>query len=184
MLMVTLLAAQLPTSVPNFPAPSANAVILLVIGLVLLYSLLAGYGALVRESISVYVGLVLAASFGKPLYDYASRSAGHNFPATQMEIQILLLVLPIVILQFAKLHIGHAGHHGHKHNPVVTLVLAILTALLMISSVLTQFDPLTLNRTIENSNLASWIYDLKLAWLGAVPLAIAASAIIKPRRHQ
>src|SRR5690348_11040518 len=101
--------ASLPTSLPtSFPALSTNAIILAVLGAVLLYSLLAGYGALVRESISIYVGLVLAATFGKPIYDYVHHQFG-QYPINQTEVQILLLVVPIVILQFAKLHVGHSG---------------------------------------------------------------------------
>src|SRR5205823_4387068 len=122
-----------------------------------------------------YVGLVLAASFGEPLYDYIAR--GHGAPVSQTQVKLLLLVIPIILLQFGRRHEKHA----HKHNVVITLIQAFLTAMLIASSVLSQLGPLELSRVTDQSSLASWIYDFRLLWLAGVPLAIAASALIKPK---
>lgn len=179
--MVTSFASVLPTHVPHtIPALSTDALIVLAVALVFVYGVIAGYAALVRESISVYVGLVLANNFGKPAYDYISHSGGHGFPVNQTDVQLLLLILPIVLLQFTRRHHGHASH---KHGMIVVLLLAFLTSMLVISSVLSQLSYITLAQTLGNSNLASWIYNLRLGWLAAVPIGIAIGAIFHPKQR-
>lgn len=176
--MVTLFAIAGATHLPHsLPSLSADAIIIGVIGLVVAYSLIVGYAALVREAISVYVGLVLANNFGPPLYVYLAHGGGKGYPVTQTEVQLFLLILPIVVLQFGR----HHGHTAHKHSLIVTLIVALLTALLLVSSALSQLNPLSLGSTLNQSNLASWIYQFRLAWLGLVPLAIAFSALVTPR---
>lgn len=178
--MVHLLAVALPTThLPNaFPALSVNLIIAATMALTIVYAVVVGYAALVRESISIYVGLVLANAFGKPLYDYLKNTSLGGFHPSQQLIQLVLLILPIIILQFV-----HHKHGQAKHNTVITMVLAVLTSLLLISSVLIQLDPLTLARTTDQSALASWIYDFRLVWLATVPIAIVASSLLKPGRH-
>jgi len=174
----SLLAVSLP-STPSLPTLSTDALIVVTVGLVIAYSVLAGYAALVRESISVYVGLVLAAAFGRPLYDYLWQSTNGNLPVDQTVIQLTLLGIPIVLLMFGRRH----THGAHKHNIAITLALAVATAMLLVSSVLIQFDDTTRTIITAQSYLAGWIYDFRLLWLGAVPVLIGASALIKPRPH-
>lgn len=173
--MVTLLAV----SVPSIPQLSTDAMILAGTGLVVAYSMIAGYGALVREAISIYVGIVLAGAFGETVYNYASNGPAANLPITQPTVQLALLVIPIILLQFGRRHV----HGAHKHHMIITLLIAVLTAMLLISSVMAQLDSDTLSGITEASNLASWISHLRLVWLGAVPVAIGVSAIFKPKRH-
>lgn len=166
----------LPASIP---ALSTDATIVVATALVFAYSLLAGHMALVRESISVYVGLVLANSFGKPIYEWASNGGGSGFPINQTTMNLILLFLPIVLLQFGP----HRSHNGRHHSMIVTFLLAAFTSMLIVSSVLSLLDPVTLAHTTDQSNLASWIYELRLLWLAAVPLTIASSALVKHRHH-
>jgi hypothetical protein len=179
--MVTWSVAALATThIPHtIPALSTDAIIVLATALVFVYGLVAGYTALVRESISVYVGLVLANSFGSAAYQAITHGADNRFPVTQTEVQLLLLIAPIVILQLTRRH----GHSGHKHNLVVTALLAALASMLVISSVLSQLSQTELSTTLLNSNLASWIYDLRLLWLAAVPVAIGVTAIFHPKHR-
>ncbi|HUC20933.1 MAG TPA: hypothetical protein VMR98_05600, partial [Candidatus Polarisedimenticolaceae bacterium] len=103
-----------------------------------------------------------------------------GLPLNETTVNLFLLLTPVVLLQFGR----HHARSGHKHHLVITFVLAVLTGFLLISSILHQLDPVMLNNAIEQSNLAAWIYEFKLVWLGAVPLVIAASAFFRPKgRH-
>lgn len=168
----------------QIPAFSIDLFIILGTALVCLYGAMAGQGALIRETISVYVGIVLAATFAEPLYKFSQQQAGGGFGVSQTIIGLLLLVLPIVILLLANRH-----HHIRRHSSLmITLILAVLASLLLISNVIAQFDSVAIQRITEESNLAYQIYTYKLAWLGLIPLAIGASVIFhrseeKKRRH-
>lgn len=162
------------------PSLSTDALIIGATALVAVYGVIAGHGSLVREAISVYVGIVIATTFGHPLYEYIQHSAGGGLVVNQTLVQMLLLVLPIVLLQF-----GHRAPHSSKHgySRIITFILAVLTAMLIVSSVIGQFDDVTRGHILDNSNLASQIYNLRIAWIGLVPLAIAASAVFRPKQH-
>lgn len=168
----------------QIPAFSIDLFIILGTALVCLYGAMAGQGALIRETISVYVGIVLASTFAEPLYSYSQKQAGGGFGVSQTIIGLLLLILPILILLVASRH-----HHIRRHTSlIITFIIAILAAMLLISNIIAQFDPVAIQRITEESNLAYQIYTYKLAWLGLVPLAIGASVIFhrseeKKRRH-
>jgi hypothetical protein len=159
------------------PALSTDVIILAATAGAVVYGIVVGHRHLVRESISVYVGLVLASTFGGPLHDLI-----HNNAISQSTVQLVLLLAPIVLLQF-----GHApgggGHHGAKHSMIVTVILAVLSAMLIVSSVISQLDDSTRGNLLDASNLAAQIYNLRLFWLALVPAGIAASAIFKPHHH-
>ena len=144
-------------SIPVIPHPSTDLVIILGGGLVVLYGLMRGQGALIREAISTYVGLVLAATYGKTLFQYIQVHAGGGYGVSQTIVQMILLLLPVLILQFAH----HTPTMRHKSNFIITVILAVLTAMFLISSVLSQFSPVDLNHITEESNLASQIYGLR-----------------------
>lgn len=164
---------DIPTTIPTF---SVDFIIFGVVLLVAAYGLLAGQAALVRESISIYVGLVLANTFGPFLFEY-SKSAAPNFPVSETAIKIALLILPIVVLQFAHFK----SHTKHATSTLITLVLSILSAMLLVSSILNQFSANDLERITIDSNLAAQITNLQLLWLALVPIAIAAAALFRPK---
>ncbi|TAK89185.1 hypothetical protein EPO04_03755 [Patescibacteria group bacterium] len=168
----------------QIPAFSIDLFIILGTALVCLYGAMAGQGALIRETISVYVGIVLASTFAEPLYNYSQQQAGGNYGVSKTIIGLLLLILPILILLLANRH-----HHIRRHSSlIVTLILAVLAAMLLISSIIAQFDSAAVQTITNESNLASQINSFHLAWLGLVPLAIGASMLFhrseeKRRRH-
>ncbi len=165
----------------HIPAPSTDLLIVLTISLMLVYGFIGGAAKLSRVAISLYVGLVLAANFGPTFHATAAHAVGHGpFGLTMTMTNLLLLVIPVVILQFGG---HHHGHVQHRSNGIVIAVLALLTAMLAIASVITQFTGARLDDILMNSNLATQIYTLKLVWLAAVPFAIAALAIFKPMHH-
>jgi glucan phosphoethanolaminetransferase (alkaline phosphatase superfamily) len=146
----------------------------------MLYGLVAGQASLIRESISVYVGIVLATTFGGPLYEYSKNASLGSFQVTETMVKLVLLALPVVLLMFAHMR-SHTKHHA---SIIVTLVLAIFSSLLVVSSVLMQLDPVNLSHVTDESTLALMINQFQLAWLGAVPIMIAIAAFFKPRdRH-
>lgn len=162
----------------QIPAFSIDLFIILGTALVCLYGAMAGQGALIRETISVYVGIVLANTFAGPLYTFSQQQAGGGFGVSQTIIGLLLLVLPIVILLLASRH-----HHIRRQSSIIiTLVLAVLAAMLLISSIIAQFTPEAITSITNESNLAAQIYTFRLAWLGLVPLAIGASVVF--HRHE
>lgn len=164
---------DIPTSIPNF---SVDFIIFGIVLLVVTYGLLAGQAALIRESISIYVGLVLANTFGSALFEY-SKSVAPNFPVSETAINIALLILPIVVLQFAHFK----SHTKHATSTLITLVLAVLSSMLLIASILAQFDYNELERITTESNLATQIVNLQLLWLALVPVAVAAAALFRPK---
>lgn len=160
-------------AIPSF---SIDFIIFGVTLLVVVYGLVAGQAALIRESISIYVGLVLANTFGTALFEY-SKTASASFPVSETAIKIALLLLPIVVLQFAHFK----SHTRHATSTVITIVLAILSSMLLISSILSQFSYNDLDRLTTESNLAAQIYGLQLLWLALVPVAVAAAALFRPK---
>jgi hypothetical protein len=184
--MVTELSVAFATThIPHtIPTLSTDGAIIVITILIFVYGIIAGYTALVRESISVYVGLVLANSFGSAAYNAITHGTGSHFPVSSVDVRMVLLIAPILVLQLTRRH-GHShGSGSHKHNLVVTLLLAALAAMLVVSSGLSQLSQSSLANTLLNSNLASWIYQLRLLWLAAVPIAIAVGAVLHPRHRQ
>jgi hypothetical protein len=165
----------MPIDIPTIPALSSDIIILACFALVAAYGMIAGQGSLIREAISVYVGLVLANNFGKPLHDYIQQ--GSSYEVNETVVRLVLLAIPIIVLQFAHPHMKSR----HKPSMIITLILAVLTAMLLISSVMDQLSPIDLNRLTDESNLAAQIYNLRLGWLGLVPIVIAAAAIFRPK---
>lgn len=162
------------------PALNTDSLIFATIALVVVYGVVAGQMGVMRLAISTYVGLVLAATFAKPIFDATNQG---NFGGTVVSItivQLVLFIVPVVLLQ-----LGHHGHHVRmKGSKIVALVMAVLTALLLVSSTFSQLDATTLKSVIDGSNIASWIYDFRLWWLGLVPVGIAAEVFFRPKpRH-
>lgn len=159
------------------PALSTDFLVIATGLLVIIYSLVAGQGALIRESISVYVGLVMANTFGGPLYEYSKTASLGSFSVTETMVRLVLLAFPVVLLMFAHMR----SHTRHKSSSIVTIVLAILTSLLLISSVLAQLDSATLASVTDESTLALMIHQFQLAWVGGVVIAIAIAAFFRPK---
>ena len=162
----------------QIPSFSTDLIIIAVILVVLVYGMIAGQVSLIRETISIYVGIVLASTFGEPLLEFSKSTGGENLPINLMMVKLTLLILPVLILQFA-----HHKAHGREHaSIIITMVLAVLAGMLFVSSIIDQLDGPLFDQVMSESNLAAQIYNLKLAWLGLVPVAIAASAIFKPKQ--
>lgn len=164
----------------QIPALSIDLFIILAAALVCGYGVLAGQGAMIRETISVYVGIVLAATFAEPIYSYSQQQAGGGFGVSQTIIGLILLTLPIIILLLA----SRRHHVRHHDSIIITLILGVFASLLLISSIIQQFDAASIESITNESNLAAQIYTYRLAWLGLVPIAIGASILFHRREDK
>ncbi|HVE81148.1 MAG TPA: hypothetical protein VNA68_03385 [Candidatus Dormibacteraeota bacterium] len=161
------------------PSLSTDALIVAVIGLLIAYGLVFGQMGLNRLAVSIYVGLVLSATFARQLHEMVATSQYGGISLSLTVVQLVLLILPVALLQLGH----HRLHMRHKSSMAVTLVLAVLVALLITGSVFMQMEEDVLRQITDNSNLASWIYDLRLWWVGLVPVAMAAEVFLRPRPH-
>jgi hypothetical protein len=176
-------AGQTSTHLPHaLPSLSVDAIILLVVIVVVGYALFAGFLPLTRLAAGVYIGLVLVGTFGATLYHMSQGGvAGGSSVVNQSMVQLALFILPLAIVQ-----IGHPlRSHVHKVNIVFLLILGVLTALLVVAGGLSALNGIALQTTLDQSNLASQIYNLRLPLIAAVPIAMAVGAIFhrKPRGH-
>lgn len=156
------------------PAITTDLVILLIIVIAVLYGLLLGHSKLKTFALSVYVGLVLAQTFGQSLFSQAQK----HLSISQNTVTLLLFGLPLLLLELGRKERGRRRGQG---GMIITLVLCILTAALVISAGLSLLDPDSLKRTLGDSSLAFEIYQFRLWWLAAVPVAVIGENFIKPR---
>jgi hypothetical protein len=171
------------THVPHvLPTLSTDASILVVVIAVVVYAVFAGFIPLTRLAAGVYIGLVVVASFGATVYHWTQGGvAGGSSAVNRSMVQLALFILPLALVQ-----IGHPlRSHTHRVNMVFLLILGAMTALLVIAGGLSVLDGPALQTTLDQSNLASQIYNLRLPLIAAVPIAMAAAALFHrhPRRH-
>lgn len=170
----------LAITAPSAVQISTDAAIIATIGLMVVYGIVAGQLMLARLAASFYVGLVLAAYATAPLHEAIGTSSLGGFDVTKSFVQLGLLVLPVVLLQF-----GHHQVHGrHKADFVQALVMGVLTAFLAATAVFIQLDDVTRQNLLDGSLVASYLYSLKLVWLVAAPIAIVLFHFLHARAER
>jgi hypothetical protein len=174
---VTGHVTHLPHTVPTL---STDATILLVIVAIVAYAVFAGFVPLTRFAAGIYIGLVLVASFGSAAYNLTQHgSAGGSSTVNRSMVQLALFILPLAVVQ-----IGHPlRSHVHKVGMVWLLILGAMTSLLAVAAGLSVLDNTTLQFTLNQSNLASQIYSLRLPLIAAVPVAMAVAAVLHRKHH-
>ena len=174
---VTGQATHLPHALPTL---STDATILLVIIVIVAYAVFAGFVPITRLAAGVYIGLVVVASFGTAAYNLTQHgAAGGSTAVNRNMVQLALFILPLLVVQ-----IGHPiRSHVHKVGIVWLLILGTLTALLTVAAGLSVLDNATLQSVLNQSNLASQIYALRLPLIAAVPLAMAVAAVFHRHHH-
>lgn len=159
---------QLAGFTPSSLHIGTDASIIAVIGLMIVYGIVASQMALARLAASIYVGLVLALYATPAVRDAIGSSSFGGVNATQSIIQLALLAAPVALLQLAHHHV-----HGRGRSSLVqVLIMALLTAFLIVAAVIMQLDAVTQNNILEGSLIASSIYEMRLAWIAGVPAAI------------
>ncbi|HSX14854.1 MAG TPA: hypothetical protein VLE72_03015 [Candidatus Saccharimonadales bacterium] len=164
----------------NIPAIdfSATLVIILIIAAVVVYGLMAGHAKVRNLAMSTYVGIVLASQLGSGIQDYLSKHGHDNINIGA--IRLALFIAPIVLLEVSRRHRSRGAHAGMS----VTVILAVLTAGLIISMGLGQLEGATLAHITDNSTLAFELYTYRLWLVAIVPIFIIAEAFIAQSRGE
>lgn len=164
---------MIPTNV-NF---TPDITILVVLFALIFYGLILGRNKIKTLAMSTYVGIVIASELGGRTADLLASK--HLSGLSNNVVQIVLFVAPLLILEF-----GRREHHGRgsKHGGMtMTLVLAVLTAALIISSGLHLLDSETRTTILRQSSLATAISGLRGWWIALVPLAVVGENFIPNR---
>lgn len=156
-------------TLPMIGSLSVDLVIIATVVGLALFMLVLGHGKLRNLALSSYVGLVLALEFAAPLHRYVG-SVGLG------SLRLALYIAPILLLEFGRRHHNAGGRQGF----VLGLVLAVATAGLLTSGVLTQLDPGARESITGSSSLAYFIYKFRLVWLAAVPVLAMLEGFIRP----
>ncbi|HSX48499.1 MAG TPA: hypothetical protein VLF41_03305 [Candidatus Nanoarchaeia archaeon] len=162
------------TSNLNF---TPDIIILVILFGLVFYGLLLGRNKIKTLAMSTYVGIVIATELGGRLADLLASK--HISGLSNNIVLIILFVAPLLILEF-----GRREHHGRgsKHGGMImTLVLAVLTAALIISSGLHLLDPETRKTILQQSALATAVSGLRGWWIALVPLAVVGENFIPNR---
>ncbi len=160
---------------------SIDAAIFLTIGLMLVGGFVLGQHKVKTFVLSVYVGIVLATELGQPVFDFLSgRGLTMGGAIGIAKVRIMLLALPVIGLE-----LGHnKQNRGQRRGMVLTMILAVLTAALLISSVIFLLEPEGRQQALDRSTLASIFYGLRLWWLAAVPVVAIAESFMGSRKDR
>jgi hypothetical protein len=157
---------------------STNLAIFGIIGLVVVYGMMAGHAKVRNLALSTYVGIVLANQLGHGLYEYANKSGHGSF--SEGVIKLVLFIAPVVLLEFSRRHHSRGAHSGM----VVALILSVLTAGLIIGMGLGQLEGDSLKHITDSSIIAYEMHTYRLWLVALVPLFIVAEAFIGPGRSE
>jgi hypothetical protein len=156
---------------------STDILILLTIALVVMCGMLLGHNKVKTFALSVYVGIVLATQLGSTVHGFL---ISHGISLmTIAQTRILLLIAPILILELGKTHY----RKGHRGSFILTLVLSVLVAALIISSILSLLEPDSLKNVLDQSSLAWPLYHFRLWWVAAVPVAVLIESFARSKRE-
>lgn len=157
---------------------STNLIIFAVIGLVVVYALMAGHAKIRNLALSVYVGIVLASEFGNSLHKYLSHSHSSGFGVGA--IRLVLFIAPIILLEISRRHHARGGHHGM----IVSVIMGVLTAGLIIGMGIAQLEPNTIKHITDGSVIAFEIYTYRLWLVAIIPIFIIVEGFIGPGRDE
>src|SRR5258708_26092304 len=142
-------------------SPSITIIIAGIIGLVVVYGLMAGHAKVRNLALSTYVGIVLANQLGSGLHDYLIKS--HHGSLDIGVIRLILFGAPIVLLEFSRRRHVKSAHTGM----IIGIILSVLTAGLIIGTGLSQLSSSTLKHITDSSIIAFEIYTYRL-WMVAI----------------
>lgn len=167
------------TSNLNF---TPDLVIFAVFSLAIIYGLVLGHNKIKTFALSVYVGIVLAETFGASLQAWLSAQRWDlNGALSESVVSIILFVLPLVLLEIGKIRHGRSKARG---GTVMTILICLATACLLIASGLELLEAATREVATGQSWLAFYIYKYRTWFVAAVPVAIITeNLILRPRDH-
>ena len=163
----------------HLPQLSTDLIMGTIAGLVVVYGLLAGHNKIRTLALSTYVGIVLANQLGETTHNLLSHSSNANAAGLGIGIvRLILFAAPIVLLEVSRRSSHSRGAHA---GMLVTIILAILTAGLIISEGLAQLEGSVLTHITHSSTVAFELYRYHLWIVAIVPIFIIAEAFIKSR---
>lgn len=139
-----------------------NTLILAIMVLVITFGVAMGRRRLLMLVLSTFVGMVLASQLSPEVVKMLPGVA-------EMQVRVVLLVLPIVLFG---LFSGGAGKHHHKGCFLLNLIAGIVTGALIISAFLFVMPPQDLANATNDSLFAAEIINFRLAILGLAPVAV------------
>lgn len=151
---------------------SANLVIITIIGLVVVYGLMAGHAKIRNLALSTYVGIVLANQLGSGLHNYLIKS--HHSGIDVGYLRLALFAAPIILLEFSRRKHIKSSHAGM----IVSVILSILTAGLIIGAGMSQLSAGMAKHITDSSIIAFEIYTYRLWLIAIVPVFIIAESFI------
>lgn len=156
------------------PAITIDLVIAGVIAMVIIYGVFLGHNKLRTFALSVFVGIVMVLTFAESLFTVLQK-ANWTFggKVTLPAVKIALFSIPVVALEFGR----KDGKRG-GNSFALTLLLSVLTAALLISSVFSFLDDGSITNITDKSQLANWIYSFRLVWLAAVPITVIIDSLM------
>lgn len=154
---------------------STDTAIFATIAVVVVVGLALGRDRLRHFALTVYMGLALAYELGGPLTNFVN---GHGQSFTMGTVKLALLIAPILLLAFG----GKQSKHKNGQNLIMTLITGVLLACLLIASALDLMDHKTAASFLGQSQIALSLYNLRLVWLGSVPVSILLGLFIKPKK--
>jgi hypothetical protein len=159
----------LTVSIMQLPELNANIIIIAGLGLGAVYGVLAGKQRLRLLILSVYVGIVLAGQLTDAL-------APSLRMVTLEQVSWGLFAAPIAIFGF--FGVVHAKHHA-KGALIANLIVGLLTAALIISSVLELLPTSTVAAINNDSFLALHLQQFHPWFLGLLPVVALLLGFIK-----
>jgi hypothetical protein len=165
-----------PQSLPNIHV-SPDMIIISVVLFALLYGLLLGQHKIKTFALSVYVGIVIANELGQMVYGLLTRNHWNFHGAlTPGEVRLALFMVPILLLEIGRRERRVKSHEGGMG---LTIILAVLTSALVLSSALSLLDPATRRPLVESSFLATELYNLRIWWILAVPVVVIGKSLMR-----
>lgn len=136
------------------------------------YGFLLGRGRVFNILISTYVGYVIAYELGDFAYSYLSKvtQLSHSVTITLFGAKVFVFALVIFILTLNSELIGIKD--DARINKFWTVLYGILAAGLILSSVFAFMGNVEQMSLFSGSELASKVYDFRLAWLIAPMITV------------
>jgi len=152
--------------------------------IILFFVIMAVYGFLLGKSrvfnilIHSFVGYVVAYELGSFAFDYLSRAASlsHSVTVTLFGAKVFVFALVVFVLTLNS-ELAGARDNGAS-SKFWTVLYGLLAAGLILSSIFAFMGNAEQVNLFANSNLASRVADLRLAWLTAPILAVIAENVM------
>lgn len=163
----------------------ANLIIVLAFTGIVVYGLLLGAPRAKMITLASFAGIVLATQLGPSAFEFAQTHSfvpGHDSLQLWMT-QTALFGLALLLLSWGRVHSNPRAHD--KHFNVHSLILNLLTAGMIVTSVLSFIDQSTRDNVLGSSSFATLIYRYHGWWIALTAgwLVIVSFWRQKPKEH-